>query len=271
MRSKFVYITVGIATFIIFILIALFIYDHHEEGIVESFETIGGLTNHHIYLRPGESVKTRYVLYSGNEEGTVRFEVYRVMRVGDTHGVQTPISINVTVKPSTIKVYPHRRYVFNVIVRTNTNSKGSYIFLIRARINGKFIDDWLRVLVAQNPSPGFASLYLPRIKHLKNVTLKAGDSTEIHYTLYTEESPPGIVKLKVYRVENIYKTKEISMPEGLNVNVIPSKLLVEPHHTYTFKIKIKTNRSLPAGKYIFCIQLSGTIGVARSWLTINVQ
>ena len=249
-----------------------YLYNNNTKIIEKNDGRIGGLTEHHIYLRPGETRRTEYILYTGNETGSIKFIIYRVSKVGDTRKIVMPNGLNVSISPSGVKLKPRRKYTFDVIIKTSENLRGTYTFLIRACLeNGKKIDDWLRILVAQNPNPGFASFYLPRFEHIESITLKAGEKTEVNYTLYTGESPPGTVRLFIYRVKDIYKRKEIPMPRGLNVSIVPSERLVRPHSTYVFKIRIKTDRSLPAGKYVLCIKISGSIGTGWSWLTINVR
>ncbi len=277
MKVKFVSTTVItiIAISIIFASIIIIFKNNNGNNFLyknyKNNEIIGGLAEHHIYLRLGETGRTEYILYTRNETGIIKFVVYRVSKVGDTCKIATPSGLNVSINPSKAKLMPHRKYTFDVVIKTSANLTGTYTFLIRAYFNDKTIDDWLRILVAQYPNPGFASFYLPGIKHVGSVTLKAGETAEINCTLYTGESPPGTVKLTIYRVEDMYKTKEMPMPKGLNISVVPSERLVRPHSTYIFKIKIKTDRSLPSGKYTLCIVISGTVGTGKSWLTLNVR
>ena len=262
-----------ISIFIIFIFVSAIFLNHPTKrgsAFKGENEINGGLVEHAIYLKPGETGKTQYLIYTNRYEGTVRFTVYRVVGVGSNNKIATPNGLNVSVNPVEKELKPYGKYVFNVFIETNKNLTGTYTFLIRAYINGKVLNDWLRVMIAKNPSPGFASLYLPRVKHVGSVTLRAGESADINCMLYTGESPPGVVKIKMYRVEDIYKTKEIPMPKGLNVSVIPSELLVSPHRTYSFKIKVKTG-SIPPGKYVLCITVYGCIGTETGWLTINVR
>ena len=256
---------------IVFISSTIFLNHLMKRSVFKGENEInGGLVEHAIYVRPGEMGKTQYLVYTGRCEGTVRFTVYRVSRVGSTRKIATPNGLNISVNPEGKELKPHKKYIFNVFINTSKNLTGTYTFLIRVYINGNALDDWLRVMIAETPNPGFASLYLPRVKHVGSIMLKAGESAGINCTLYTGDSPPGIVKIRIYRVEDIYKIKEIPMLEGLNVSVAPSKLLVSPHRTYTFKIKVKTG-SIPPGKYVFCITFSGCIGTETSWLTINVR
>ncbi len=248
-------------------LIVIYVYRNNHNSEIK---IIGGLVEHHIYLRPGETEKTEFVIYTSKTE-KVRFEAYEVSEVGDAHKISTPSGLVVSITPSEAELKPNKKKVFNVTIKTDANSSGSHTFLIRAHIDGKTIDDWLRILVAKTPNPCFASLYLPRIEHAEIVKIKAGESLDVNLILHTEESPPGIVRFTVYRVKDVYKTKEIPMPKGLSVEVIPSERFVNPHSTYTFKIRIKTDRSLHTGVYVLCVRCSGTIGTHRSWITVSVR
>ncbi len=200
--------------------------------------------------------------------GRVRFEAYEVSEVGNTRKIESEVVVRVI--PSEAELKPNEN-VFSVIVKTHVNSSGSHAFLIRAIVDGKTIEDWLRVLVAKSPNPGFASLYPPKIEHPNVVTVKAGENAEVNIVLHTGESQSGIVRFTVYRVKEVYEKKEMPMPNGLSVEVIPSERLVSPHSIYTFKLKINTDRSLRPGRYVFCINFSGAIGTGWSWITINIR
>ena len=253
-----------VAILIILTLISIYTYRINYNN--NKIKIVGGLVNHHIYLRPGETGKTEFVIYTA-KTGRIKFEAYEVSGVGDTRKIESEVVVRVI--PSEAELKPNEN-VFRVIVKTYANSSGSHTFLIRAIVDGKTIEDWLRVLVAKSPNPCFASLYPPEIEHPNAVKVKAGESAEVNIVLHTRESQPGIVRFTVYRVKEVYEKKEIPMPNGLSVEVIPSERLVSPHGTYIFKLRISSDSSLRPGRYVFCINFSGAIGRGWSWITVNV-
>jgi len=80
--------------------------------------------------------------------------------------------------------------------------------------------------------------------HKNFMQLKPGETGETYYTLYTRNGGPGEVSYKIYRVANVYKKEEITMPEGLNVSIEPSKFRAQSHEKYTSKITVKTSPEL---------------------------
>ncbi|RJS75301.1 hypothetical protein CW714_00470 [Methanophagales archaeon] len=80
--------------------------------------------------------------------------------------------------------------------------------------------------------------------HNNFIQLKPGEKKETYYTLYTRNGGPGEVTCKIYRVAHVYEKEKMTMPEGLNVSIEPSKFIAQPHKNYTSKITVKTSPEL---------------------------
>lgn len=241
-----------------------------------SSKVIGGILQHYLWIKPGETKSTLFVLYTSDIGGNARIIVYRVSEVLKTEKLPVPTGLYITVEPSEIYVRPNESYSFNITV-----SAAPYVsaldnglectFLVRVYLKNEVLDDWLRVVVSPQPIPGVSILHTPKIAHTESVTLTAGETNEIICTLYTEETRPGKVSLTIYRTTDIYKIKKLSMPEGLSVDIEPSQLIVKPHGTYKFKIFIKSESKVPPGRYVFCINMNFENGIrGYSWITVNI-
>ena len=80
--------------------------------------------------------------------------------------------------------------------------------------------------------------------HKNLIWLKSGEIGETYYTLYTRNGGPEEVSYKIYSVAGVHKKEEMTMPEGLNVRIEPSKFTAQPHKNYTSKIIVKTSPEL---------------------------
>lgn len=80
--------------------------------------------------------------------------------------------------------------------------------------------------------------------HENFMQLKPGETGETYYTLYTRNGGPEKVSYKIYSVAGVHKKEEMTMPEGLNVSIEPSKFIAQPHKNYTSKITVKTSPEL---------------------------
>jgi hypothetical protein len=80
--------------------------------------------------------------------------------------------------------------------------------------------------------------------HKNLILIKPGETGETYYTLYTRNGGPGEVSYKTYSVANVHKKEEMTMPEGLNVSIEPSKFIAQSHKNYTSKITVKTSPEL---------------------------
>jgi len=242
-------------------------------------ELTAGLTQHRIWLKPGEIKNTSFVIYS-KKEGIAKLEVYKIKSGG--YEIEGPKEIKIRIEPSELKVKPNKWCKFKItlsissdICREGNYSEGkvtckSYEIIFRLNFDGKMVEDTLKVLIAQYPIPGWSGLGNPVTHHPTNIKLKAGESAEINFTLYSRESPPGIAKLKAYPVKEMYSKERIPMPEGLSVEVMPLGYMISPHNVYTWKIRVSTSPNLPAGKYVLCLQLNSTAAIGWSWITVDV-
>lgn len=80
--------------------------------------------------------------------------------------------------------------------------------------------------------------------HQNFVRLKAGETGEIYYTFYSRNGGPANVSYEIYRVNGVYETEPVAMPDGLDVSIAPSSFIGEPHQNYTSKITITTSPEL---------------------------
>jgi len=65
-----------------------------------------GLTQHHLWLKPGGVGKTGYVLYA-DREGGAEIKVHRVESVYKTEELPMPKGLNISVEPLGFMVRPH--------------------------------------------------------------------------------------------------------------------------------------------------------------------
>ncbi|HIH97086.1 MAG TPA: hypothetical protein HA348_06385 [Thermoplasmata archaeon] len=248
---------------------------------------IGGIQRNYMYLKPGETKETNYTLYTREGgPGEVSYKIYRVAGKYKQDSppplpreeIPMPEGLNVSVEPSKFIAQPHKKYTSKITVKTSPElSSDLYVLYMQVIFKGEnetIGDDWMRVRVKAGPYPigGESGFGVPREDHNDSITLNPGEIKETNYTLYTREGGPGEVKYKVYRVTDVYKKREIPMPEGMNVSIEPNHFLARTHEKYISKITVKTSSKLSPGEYVLCIHQdfkNGTIG--DSWLAVNVE
>ena len=127
-----------------------------------------------------------------------------------------------------------------------------------------------------SPGSGISPLTTSQIRFEDSVQLKAGETESLDVALYTKKdfgSAPHEVRYKLFRVATGYGGDEISMPEGLEVSIEPTKFMAYPNAEYHSTITIKTTPELTPGGYCFRFEseCEGSPMWTGGWITITVE
>lgn len=83
-----------------------------------------------------------------------------------------------------------------------------------------------------------------RFLAVTNIRLLSGETSKIDVVLATGKFGTGMVSYTINRLDSITRGKQISMPEGMGVNIEPSEFNSLPFNDYKSAIQIKTDEQV---------------------------
>lgn len=88
-----------------------------------------------------------------------------------------------------------------------------------------------------------------RVIYASSVDIKAGETKSVDVTLETRGDGPGEFSGLIFRTDREYGNEPLTMPNEMEVDIQPVKIMAYPNNTYHLTITLETYDGLAAGEY----------------------
>lgn len=111
-----------------------------------------------------------------------------------------------------------------------------------------------------------------RVLYASSVDVKAGETKEIDVTLETRGDGPGEFSGLIFRTDREYGNEPLTMPNEMEVDIQPVKIMAYPNNTYHLTITLETYDGLAAGEYWLRFERTfEKVFTSTGWIKVTVR
>lgn len=111
-----------------------------------------------------------------------------------------------------------------------------------------------------------------RVLYSSSVNIKVGETEEIDVTLETRGDGPGEFSGLIFRTDREYSNEPLTMPNEMEVDIQPVKIMAYPDNTYHLTITIETYHGLVAGEYWLRFERTfEEVFTSVDWIRVTVR